>query len=156
MIGFTESIVMRTTPEKAFAYLGDPATATIVDPAVISYEPDSIPMRAGTRNRVRARLGVIAVTMTTQVLSWEEGRRMVIESVRPSRPFKATATHRFDSHRDGTLYTWSMEFAPTFRAEAWRLASPRGSCAAPSALNSGGSRRSWRVITTMGSRGRFT
>jgi hypothetical protein len=111
-IGFTESIVMGTSPEKAFAYLGDPATATTVDPAVISYEPDSIPMREGTRNRIRARLGGIPMTMTTQVLAWEEGRRMVIESVRPSRPFKATATHRFDSHPDGTLYTWSMEFAP--------------------------------------------
>lgn len=103
---------MRTSPAKAFAYLRDPATATIVDPAVISYEPDSIPMRTGTRNRVRARLGWIPVTMTTKVLAWEEGKRMVIESVRPSRPFKATATHLFESHADGTLYTWSMEFAP--------------------------------------------
>ncbi len=111
-IGFSESMVIRAAPGKAFAYLGDPATATIVDPAIISYEPDSIPMRAGTINRVRARLGWIPVTMTTQVLAWEEGRRMVIESLRPSRPFKATATHRFESHADGTLYTWSMEFAP--------------------------------------------
>ena len=114
MIGFSESIVMRTSPGMAFAYLGDPATATILDPAVISYEPDSIPMRAGTINRVRARLGWIPVTMTTQVLAWEEGRRMVIESLRPSRPFKATATHCFESHADGTLYTWSMAFDPNF------------------------------------------
>ena len=37
---------------------------------------------------------------------------MVIESVKPARPFKATATHLFDSHPHGTLYGWSMEFAP--------------------------------------------
>lgn len=112
MIGFSESIVMRTSPATAFAYLGDPATATTVDPAVISYEPDSTPMRAGTKSRVRARLGGIPITMTTQVKAWEERRRMVIETISPSRPFKATATHLFDAHPDGTLYLWSMEFVP--------------------------------------------
>ena len=47
---FTESIVMRTSPERAFNYLADPATAHVIDPAVISYEPDTLPMRAGTVN----------------------------------------------------------------------------------------------------------
>lgn len=105
---------MRTSPDRAFAYLGDPSTASTVDPAVISYEPDSIPMRAGTRSRVRARMLGVPVTMTTQVVVWEEGRRMVIKSVNPSRPFRATATHLFEAHPEGTHYTWSMEFEPTF------------------------------------------
>jgi hypothetical protein len=38
---------------------------------------------------------------------------MVIESIRPARPFVAIATHRFEPHPGGTLYTWSMEFRPT-------------------------------------------
>lgn len=41
MAGFAESIMLKAPPEEAFAYLGDPSTATTVDPAVISYEPDS-------------------------------------------------------------------------------------------------------------------
>lgn len=114
MSGFSESIVLKASPEEAFAYLGDPSTATEVDPAVISYEPDSIPMRAGTTSRVRARLGLLPVSMTTRVREWEEGRRMVIETVRPARPFRAVATHVFEPHPDGTIYTWSMEFFSTF------------------------------------------
>jgi hypothetical protein len=42
---FSESIVMRATPERAFAYLADPTTAPIIDPAVISYEPDAVDAR---------------------------------------------------------------------------------------------------------------
>jgi len=114
MAGFAESIVLKVPPEEAFAYLGDPSTATAVDPAVISYEPDSIPMKAGTISRVRARLGVIPVSMTTRVRAWEEGRRMVIETVRPAYPFRAVATHLFEKHPEGATYTWSMDFSPTF------------------------------------------
>lgn len=111
---FSESIILPATPADAFAYLGDPQTATAVDPAVVSYEPDSIPMRVGTKSRIKARLGVFPVSMTTQVKEWDEGKRMVIETVRPSRPFRATATHRFEPHPEGTLYTWSMDFVSTF------------------------------------------
>ena len=111
-IGFSESVSMSVSPESAFAYLGDPSTATTLDPAVISYETDTMPMRVGTQNRVRARLLGVALTMSTQVLEWEEGRRMVIETTSPARPFRATATHLFEAHPEGTLYTWSMSFAP--------------------------------------------
>ena len=96
MAGFSESIVLWVSPQEAFAYLGDPSTATTVDPAVISYEPDCIPMKAGTTSRVRARLGLLPVSMTTRVRIWEEGRLMVIETVRPAHPFRAVATHLFE------------------------------------------------------------
>ncbi len=112
---FSESIVIKASPETSFAYLGDPATAPIVDPAVISYEPDTLPMGVGTVNTVRARLFPLpfAMTMTSRVLEWEPGRRMVIESIRPARPVKGTATHVFEPHPHGTLYTWSMAITPT-------------------------------------------
>jgi hypothetical protein len=55
VISFAESVVIKTSPEAAFAYLGDPRTATIIDPAVISYEADTDPMGVGTVNRVRFR-----------------------------------------------------------------------------------------------------
>lgn len=110
---FTESIVMRTSPERAFNYLADPATAHVIDPAVISYEPDTLPMRAGTTNTVRVRMYGIPTTMVSRTLEWEQGRRMVIESIRPARPVRGRATHLFEPHPDGVRYTWSMEMEPT-------------------------------------------
>lgn len=110
---FSESIVIRSSPQAAFAYLADPATASVIDPAVISYEPDSLPLRLGTRNTIRVRMHGIPVTMVSQTIDWEEGRRMVLESVRPARPVRGTATHTFEAAPEGTLYTWSMEMTPT-------------------------------------------
>ena len=109
---FSESIVIRTTPEAAFAYLADPATAPIIDPAVISYEPDSLPMRAGTTNTIRARFFGVTATMVSRTLEWDEGRRMVLESIKPARPVRGRATHLFEPHPDGVRYTWSMEMTP--------------------------------------------
>jgi len=110
---FSESIVIRSSPQAAFAYLADPATASVIDPAVISYEPDSLPLRLGTRNTIRVRMYGIPVTMVSQTIDWEEGRRMVLESVRPARPVRGTAPHTFEAAPEGTLYTWSMEMTPT-------------------------------------------
>ena len=109
---FSESIVIRTTPEMAFAYLADPATAPIIDPAVISYEPDSLPMRAGTTNTIRARFFGVPATMVSRTIEWDEGRRMVLESIKPARPVRGRATHLFEPHPDGVRYTWSMEMTP--------------------------------------------
>jgi hypothetical protein len=111
---FSESIVIKVQPSDAFAYLGNPETATIIDPAVLSYLPDTVPMAVGTINTVKVRMFGLRLTTVTRVLIWDAGRRMVIESVRPSRPVKGIATHTFDPHPEGTLYTWSMEIVPTF------------------------------------------
>jgi hypothetical protein len=109
---FSESIVIKVPREKAFAYLADPATAHIIDPAVISYVPDSLPMRPGVRNTIRVRMFGIRMTMVSEVREWEEGRRMVMESVQPERPMRGIATHLFEPHPEGTRYTWSMEMTP--------------------------------------------
>lgn len=110
---FRESIVLNASPSAAFAYLGDPSTASIIDPAVISYEPSTNPMAVGTVNTIKVRMFGLRLTMTSQVLAWEEGERMVMASVRPAKPVKATATHTFEPHAEGTLYTWAMEFVPS-------------------------------------------
>lgn len=115
MAAFSESIVIEASPEDAFAYLGDPNTASVIDPAVVSYVSDTNPMGVGSVNTVRVRLFRLpfVLTTTTRVLEWEPGHRMVIESVRPARPVKGTATHLFEPHPLGTLYTWAMEITPT-------------------------------------------
>jgi hypothetical protein len=109
---FSESIVIRASPAAAFAYLADPSTASVIDPAVLSYEPDSLPMRAGTRNTIRVRMYGVPMTMVSVTREWEEGRRMVMESARPARPVRGAATHLFERHPEGTRYTWSMEMTP--------------------------------------------
>jgi hypothetical protein len=79
-------------------------------------------MDVGAVNRVRFRAWGIRMSVTTQVRVWDVGRLMVIESIRPARPFVATATHQFEPHPEGTRYTWSMTFRPTVpggRIAAW-------------------------------------
>lgn len=50
---------------------------------------------------------------------------VVIESVKPARPFKARATHLFERHELGTtLYTSSMEIIPTGAGATWRESRP--------------------------------
>ena len=111
-MSFSESIVIHATPAEAFDYLADPSTASVIDPAVISYEPDTDPMQVGTRNKIRFRMLGIRLTMYSQVREWEPSHRMVIESVKPAWPVRGVATHTFEPHADGTLYTWAMEIRP--------------------------------------------
>lgn len=111
-MSFSESIVIHSPPAEVFGYLADPSTASVIDPAVISYEPDTDPMQVGTRNKIRFRMLGMRLTMYSQVREWEPSRRMVIESVKPAWPVQGVATHTFEPHEEGTLYTWSMEITP--------------------------------------------
>ena len=81
MIGFSESIILPVSPSEAFAYLGDPRTASIVDPAVISYSSDKDPMGVGAHNKVRARMFGVVMSMEASS-TWIPGELMVIESTR--------------------------------------------------------------------------
>jgi hypothetical protein len=44
------------------------------------------------------------------VREWEQGRRMVMENVKPSWPVRAIATHAFVPDGEACTYTWAMEF----------------------------------------------
>lgn len=108
--GFSESTRLDVPAEYAFAFLADPSTAHVIDPAVQEYKPDSLPMRQGTRNLIRFRMWGIPMRVVSVVREWEPGRRMVMENVKPSRPVRAIATHSFASDGEGCTYTWAMEF----------------------------------------------
>jgi hypothetical protein len=69
-------------------------------------------MRGGGINTIRVRMYGPPLTMTSRTLEWEEGRRMVMESVRPARTVRAVAAHSLEPHADGVRYTWSMEMIP--------------------------------------------
>ena len=97
----------------AFDFLGDPETASLIDPAVREYTPDVLPMGVGTRNRIRLRLWGLSMRAESVVVAWEPGRRMVMTSDRPSRPVRVVATHGFDPDGpDRCTYTWQIELEP--------------------------------------------
>lgn len=111
--GFAVTTLIRATPAQVFWFIADPATAPIIDPAVISYEPIGGTMGLGVRNRIRTKLFGIPVTLTSETIEWEPAERMSFRSIRPGRPAVGVATHRFEACPEGTLYRWSMEFVPT-------------------------------------------
>ena len=112
MAAFARSIVIGVAPELAFDYLADPATATVIDPAVIHYRPDHVPMTLGTRVDIKARLAGLPWHFVSEVVEWEPAHRMVMRSVAPTRPVDVVAEHRFEPDPAGTRYTWSMVATP--------------------------------------------
>ena len=111
--GFSATVRIRVPPEQVFWFLADPSTASVIDPAVVSYEPDGGTMGLGVQNRLRLRVLGIPVRLTSLTTVWEPGERMEFRSVRPSRPAVGLANHRFEPCAEGTDYTWSMEFTRT-------------------------------------------
>jgi hypothetical protein len=109
---FSESITLRVPPPYAFDFLADPSTASIIDPAVIEYQPDELPMRQGVRVKIRMRAWGVPTRIESVVAEWVPGRRMVMQGVRPTRPMTVTATHTFDSSTEGCTYNWAMTFEP--------------------------------------------
>jgi Polyketide cyclase / dehydrase and lipid transport len=109
---FSESITLRVPSAYAFDFLADPSTAQIIDPAVIEYQPDELPMRQGVRVKIRMRAWGVPTRIESVVAEWVPGRYMVMQGVRPTRPMTVTATHKFDSSPEGCTYSWAMTFEP--------------------------------------------
>ena len=110
---FSVTTLIRATPDQVFWFLGDPSTATVIDPAVISYEPEGGTMGVGIRNHIRLKMLGIPLSMVSETTEWEPGDRMAFRSIEPGRPAIGLATHRFEACPEGTRYTWSMDFVPT-------------------------------------------
>jgi hypothetical protein len=113
-VGFSVSSGFGVPAGYAFEFLADPSTATVIDPAVREYTPDSLPMGLGTRNRIRFRLWGLPVRAESVVRVWEPGHLMVMANERPARPVRVVATHRFEPDgADRCTYTWQVDFEPT-------------------------------------------
>lgn len=111
----TFSVITRiqAPPARVFWFLADPSTASVIDPAVVSYEPEGGTMGFGVRNHIRVKILGIPMKLTSETIEWEPGRRMGFRSIKPGRPVIGVATHVFEPCPEGTLYTWSMDFLPT-------------------------------------------
>jgi hypothetical protein len=106
-------ILIPRPPAVVFAFLADPATAPVIDPAVISYEPEGGTMGPAVRNTIRLRLAGIPVRVVSETVGWEPPHRMAFRSVRPRWPVVVEGIHTFEPADDGTRYTWAMRFRPT-------------------------------------------
>jgi uncharacterized protein YndB with AHSA1/START domain len=113
MTNFCTSVLIRVPPARVFEFLADPSTARTIDPAVVSYEPEGGTMGLGVHNRIRLRMLGLPMEVVSETTDWKPDERMVFRSIRPAKPVVAVATHRFDAHPDGVIYSWSMEFLPT-------------------------------------------
>ena len=110
---FSVTTRIKATPARVFWFLADPSTASVIDPAVVSYEPEGGTMGLGVRNHIRVKMLGIPVKLTSETIEWEPVSRMGFRSITPGRPVIGVATHVFEPCSEGTLYTWSMDFLPT-------------------------------------------
>jgi hypothetical protein len=120
-VRMAERITLDVPAGEAFAFLADPSTARIIDPAIRDYRPNETPMRLGTRTFVRLQLWGLPLSATSVVTAWEPGRVMAFTSVSPRRPVRVDARHEFepDSAVGSTCtYTWAIECTPTLPGAA--------------------------------------
>ncbi len=106
--GFSVTTSIHATPSQVFWFLAEPATAPIIDPAVLSYAPEGGTMALGVRNIIHMKMLGLPLKIVSETIEWEPGERTAFRSVRPGRPAIGVATHRFEACEEGTLYTWSM------------------------------------------------
>ena len=102
-------------PAKVFGYLADPSTAPVIDPAIISYEPDGGTMGLGVHNTITLRVLGLRLRSVSETVAWEPPRHMAFRSIAPRHPITIDATHLFadDADTGGTHYTWSMTITAT-------------------------------------------
>ena len=110
---FSVTTQIQATPARVFWFLADPSTASVIDPAVVSYEPEGGTMGLGVKNHIRMKMLGIPFRLTSETIEWEPGSRLGFRSISPARPVIGVATHLFEPCLEGTLYTWSMDFLPT-------------------------------------------
>ncbi len=110
---FSVTTRIQATPDRVFWFLADPSTASVIDPAVVSYEPEGGTMGLGVKNHIRMKMLGVPVKLMSETIEWEPGSRMGFRSIKPGRPVIGVAKHVFEPCPGGTLYTWSMDFIPT-------------------------------------------
>ena len=75
------------------------------------WSADRDPVGIGTKFRIRARLGLLPIRGVSEAVEWDPPSLPAFRSVRPTWPFRMTASHRFESRADGdTDYTWTIDF----------------------------------------------
>lgn len=89
---FSVATRIRATPERVFWFLADPSTASVIDPAVRSYEPEGETMGLGVRNHIRMKMLGVPVKLMSETIEWKPGSRMGFRSIKPRRTVIGVAT----------------------------------------------------------------
>jgi len=109
MVVFEGSAVLPTTPERAFAIVGDPANEARIFPMITRYEPEGGVMREGGTNHMRGRVLGLPLRMQSVTRVWDPPRRIVREGTKPAGPVRMTLTQTFQPHPEGTLATYRAD-----------------------------------------------
>ncbi len=83
---FSVTTRIQATAAQVLWFHADPLTASVIDPAVVSYEPEGGVMGMGVRNHIRMKMLGIPVKLTSETIEWEPGTRMGFRSIKPGAP----------------------------------------------------------------------
>lgn len=100
------TVVVPHPPEDVFAAVMSPEIAPEIDPAVKVWRADRRPIGVGTRFKIRGSFQWMPIRATSVVRTWDPPHLGVFEAVRPTRPLRIVAAHRFEPDGAGTRYTW--------------------------------------------------
>jgi hypothetical protein len=96
--------VLEVPAHYAFNFLADPATAKVIDPAILEYRPDPLPMRLGTRNAIRLRMWGVPLRATSIVQEWQPGAARLF-----SRFMRSNAATQQDRFKAEVERRWHAE-----------------------------------------------
>lgn len=81
---YEEVLDVASPPERVYNYLVYPDTLQDLDPSIAYWQPDELPPRVGTLNRIKLRvLGIPTFEAVSRFVEVDPPRRFVIEGVRP-------------------------------------------------------------------------
>jgi len=83
VIYHTDTVILGTTPEKAFWFSISPGQLPKVDPAVVFWEPDELPPRVGTKNRFKLTVFGVPVHCVSRFTEFEVPKRTSLVGERP-------------------------------------------------------------------------
>lgn len=70
---FSVSTTIAASPSQVFRFLANPSTAAVIDPAVVSYEPEGGTMGLGVNNHLRLKFFGVTLTLISETIGWEPG-----------------------------------------------------------------------------------
>jgi hypothetical protein len=72
----SEQVLLPTSVEEAWAFLGDTPRMVALDPMLVAYEPERGVIEQGTVNRVTTRIGPVRTTVTSRTEILDPAERL--------------------------------------------------------------------------------
>jgi dehydrogenase/reductase SDR family member 12 len=105
----TETLVVPTTPERAFAFVADFTTTASWDPGIrAARRLDEGALGVGSRFRVELALGPVSAPLTYEITTFEEPTRVVLTT--RGTVHQGQDDVAFRPHEEGTEIVWDATF----------------------------------------------